>query len=100
MNSPVEVHKRTVFTDVIKKKLGDSLNFPRRRATRTPSIIQVMTLMYHLPMRMMTQGRNINFNDYDKYINAEVLLPVDGEHMGSAKVVSRDKDTDGIVAGA
>ena len=59
MNSPVEVHKRTVFTDVIKKKLGDSLNFPRRRATRTPSIIQVMTLMYHLPMRMMTQGRNM-----------------------------------------
>ena len=40
------------------------------------------------------------FNDYDKYINAEVLLPVDGEHMGSAKVMSRAKDTDGIVAGA
>ena len=39
-------------------------------------------------------------NDYDKYINAEVLLPVDGEHMHSAKVMSRVKDTDGMVAGA
>lgn len=39
------------------------------------------------------------FNDYDRYISSKVLLPVGGKHMGSAKVISRALDTDGIAAG-
>lgn len=33
--------------------------------------------------------------NYDEYINAEVLLPKDGEHMQAAKVVGRAKDIQG-----
>ena len=33
-----------------------------------------------------------DFPDFDKYINSEVLLPRDGEHMKAARVVSRAKD--------
>jgi len=36
-----------------------------------------------------------DFDDFEKYINAEVLLPRDGEHMQTAKIIRRSRDQDG-----
>lgn len=40
-----------------------------------------------------------DFADYDGYINAEVLLPQDGEHMRAAKVMGKAKDSNGKIIG-
>ena len=40
-----------------------------------------------------------SFLDYDKYINSEVLLPKDGEHMMSAKVIQCHTDDNGKALG-
>jgi len=40
-----------------------------------------------------------DFDDFEKYINAEVLLPRDGEHMQTAKIIRRSKDQDGKLIG-
>ena len=40
-----------------------------------------------------------DYDDFDGYLNAEVLLPQNGEHMRAAKVVGRAKDIDGISMG-
>jgi hypothetical protein len=39
------------------------------------------------------------FLDYDQYINNEVLLPRDGEHMMAARVIQRTKDDNGRAQG-
>jgi len=36
-----------------------------------------------------------SFKDYDKYINAEVLLPQDGEHLQAARVIEKSLDSAG-----
>ena len=38
-------------------------------------------------------------SDLDLYINAEVLLPKDGEHMQAARVIEQARDEDGDVIG-
>lgn len=37
--------------------------------------------------------------DYDGYIQAEVLLPQDGEHLRAARVIGKSKDKDGRIIG-
>ena len=34
-----------------------------------------------------------SFKDYNKYLNAEVLLPQDGEHLQAARVLKRSLDS-------
>ena len=39
------------------------------------------------------------FKDYDRYLNAEVLLPQDGEHLQAARVVKQSLDSAGNTKG-
>ena len=39
------------------------------------------------------------FENYENYLNAEVLLPQNGAHMRAAKVIGRAKDIDGMSLG-
>ena len=40
-----------------------------------------------------------DYDNYEGYLNAKVLLPQNGEHMRAARVVGRSKDIDGIPIG-
>lgn len=37
--------------------------------------------------------------DFDLYLNAEVLLPHDGEYLQAARVIGQSKDEDGMPVG-
>ena len=40
-----------------------------------------------------------DFPEYDKYFNSEIILPRDGEHFQSTRVVCRATESDGLTIG-
>ena len=91
MISNTELTKRTTFDETIKSRLGDSLNPPP-----TPLDLDGENFKpeeeYHIP-------DTDDFPEYDKYMNAEVILPRDGERFQSARVVRRATEPDGSAIG-
>ena len=91
MISNTEFNKRTTFDEIIKSRLGDSLNPPP-----TPLDLDGEKFKpeeeYHIP-------DTDDFPEYDKYMNAEVILPRDGERFQSARVVRRATEPDGSAIG-
>ena len=95
MNNPDELVKRERFTKMITAKLGHSGKGPpsssvidqgeneRREDTQVSK---------HIP-------EADEITDYDLYLNSEVLLPQDGEHMQAARVISRSRNDAGLVIG-
>ena len=92
--SEVEKDKMAEFNRKIKKKWGDSI---------TPPEVEVTPEAYvpyadeHGNTEELPDADDIP--DYDLYINAEVVLPQDGEHMRAARVTKRATDKDGRVQG-
>ena len=88
MNNPYEVLKRQRFTGAITVKLGHSGKGPSTPSDtdQEESSIDVSECIDEV-------------NDYDLYLDSEVLLPKDGEHMQAARVISRARDDAGLVLG-
>ena len=91
--NPVEVEKRDSFDKRIKSLLGTSIESP-------PSELPELTPYYE---DSETLSREIpeadSFKDYDKYLNAEVLLPQDGEYLQAARVLKKSLDSAGNYKG-
>ena len=91
--SEVEVQKRKDFDDCIHKRHGDSINPPKQAKEEFAIETDPDDMDDH------TMPEADSFLDYDEYINNEVLLPQDGEHMRAAKVIQRTKNEDGKIQG-
>ena len=89
--SNTEMTKRSHFDEAIKAKLGDSLNHPPTPLDHDGENF-VPEEEYKIP-------DTDEFPEYDKYINAEVILPRDGERFQSARVVRRSTNADGSSIG-
>jgi hypothetical protein len=96
MNSPMEKTKREAFDKAIRLRHGDSIK-DVEEDTAPP--------LDELYQDDIEDGRDSempeasDFDDLETYINTEVLLPRDGEHMQSAKVIRRTKDAEGKLVG-
>jgi len=89
--SNTEMAKRSNFDEAIKAKLGDSMNPPPTPLDHNGENF-VPEEEYKIP-------DTDEFPEYDKYINAEVILPRDGERFQSARVVRRSTNADGSSIG-
>ena len=95
----------------IKKRYGDARNVPdnwvsRRRRPGDPMQHEDVNseAVASEPYKdnegnVVTQPESDGIPDLDLFINAEVLLPQDGEHMRSARVIGRAVDRNGISIG-
>lgn len=98
MNSPFEQEQRKEFDRFVNKKFGTPLQAPK------------IPLEKDLPQEYdwedyldgdtgIEEPSDIpdadEYDDFEAYLHAEVLLPQNGEHMRAAKVVSLVKDSDG-----
>ncbi len=92
--SEVEIAKRTEFDQRIRNRYGDSVNPP----PKDPVVHDIHTDDDAMEDHTMPEADS--FPDYDEYINNEVLLPRDGEHMMAAKVIQRTKSDDGKIQGS
>lgn len=89
VNSPFEVEKRRNFDSFIRKRFGDPLNAPNHK------VPDVYDWEKHIEEPESTMPNSDDYADYAAYIDAEVLLPQNGEHMRAARVVGFAKDSDG-----
>ena len=89
------------FTTKIKKKLGDSLHsalndkpeeYPEHDMDYLP-----YEGLYDEPSSELPNDDA--YDNHDMIINAEVMLPHNGEHMQAARVVGRSKSSNGIFTG-
>ncbi len=105
MNSETEKAKRQRFDEKIRSMYGSSVNAP------DPNDIPFSDDEFEVDefyadddgeTTEMPEADDIatDIDEYDKFINAEVLLPKDGEHMQAAKVVGRARDSMGNVKGS
>lgn len=97
------MEKMKKFDDAIRKRLGDSLSPPSpAKREELPTQDDVI----YTPYEDLYSGESEEIEEadsvpadtpaaYDLLLNAEVLLPKDGKHMQTAKVVRRAKDQDG-----
>ena len=85
--SNVEMHTRETFDSFIRSKLGDYLNPP-------PNPIDLNEPNTPIPDKDSILEAD-NYSNYDKYINAEVIIPKDGERVKSAKIIRRATASDG-----
>ena len=92
--SEVEIAKRAEFDQRIKDRHGDSVNPPPNE----PVVHDIHTENDDMDDHTMPEADS--FQDYDEYINNEVLLPKNGEHMMAAKVIRRTKNDDGETQGS
>ena len=118
IDNPNETHRRQQFDNAIKKRYGDSANPPdnwlqRRRKkgdemqhedpSHQPNDIsddsehKVYTDLEGNVEHSVPEADDIP--DYDLFLNAEVLLPQDGEYLQAARVIGRSKDEDGMPVG-
>ncbi len=105
LNSESEKRKREIFDDVIRSKLGDSMNFPPQRKD----------VKDHIPYSDDDDPDPLDLPDdddpvdsdgtsvfekpiTDKWIHAELHLP-QGESIQSAKVIGRAMDSEGNLIG-
>ena len=87
--NPEEVEKRGSFDKRIKSLLETSIEPP-------PSETHEVTPYYKdsiNPPHEMPEADS--FKDYDKYLNAEVLLSQDGEHLEAVRVLKQSLDSAG-----
>ena len=87
--NPYELEKRDTFDTRIKSLLGTSIEPPPSETPElTPYYEDSETPPHEMPEADL-------FKDYDRYLNAEVLLPQDGEHLQAARVVKQSLDSAG-----
>ena len=94
-NSPGIIRRKAEFDEAVFKKMGDSLHPPVEE-----SIPSDYTPYHDMNDKTETMPEADDIPDYDLYLQAEVMLPQNGEQMRAAKVVSRAKDKHGQVLGA
>ena len=100
-SSPEEKNKRELFTKQITAKLGDSMHIPSP-ADSDPSTLEYLVdesdpvPPYH---EQVVSSHPEDFDDFDNFLQTEVLLPKEGEHMLAARVVRRSKDNKGKLIG-
>ena len=83
IDSPTEKDCRKDFDDYVIKRFGDSLRPPGAQDTSDDNVEY-----YDDDVDGESQLLDTDvFPDYDEYLNTEVLLPQDGEHMRAARVI-------------
>ena len=114
--SPIEVAKRERMDAYITKRFGDSKHVPDdwvRRRRKPDDPIQDEDPEFQDEVNLPTadyyedeatgkahEGPEMDdLPDLDLYLDAEVLLPQDGEHMRAAKVIGRTTNSDGVPLG-
>ena len=107
IDSPVERNKRIAFDNQIKIRHGDSVhNIDQisdvEERNENNDILNdenmVVDELYEDEFENgidSTMPEPSDYPDYNKYINMEVLLPRNGKHMESARVIGRAKRDDG-----
>jgi hypothetical protein len=99
-NSPVERQRMADFDSFIKKRFGDSASPPPEEPISDPTEKEFDYYEDGEPgsqAAAMPEAEDVG--DLDNYLNAEVLLPQNGEHMQAARVVRRVTGPDGDVKG-
>ena len=92
MNSPMETTKRNAFDKAIRLRHGDSIKNVKHDEVPPLDDLYEDDVENGKDSEMPEAS---DFDDYDAYINAEVLLPRNGDHMQSAKIIRKSKDADG-----
>ena len=83
--SPVELEKRNRFDGIIRSKLGDSITPPPKPIHQDePSVSEPESV-----------PDTDTFDNFDEYINAELMFPKDGKTMAAAKVIRTSTGSDG-----
>ena len=113
-NSPAMQDRQKAFTSYIKKPLGDSMSPPPPDQTDpypedlvSPGEAAPDDVVYESYEGWYPEDQVINDlpdaddipDNYDVYIDAEVLLPKDGEHLQAARVIGRAKNEEGKTFG-
>ena len=122
LNSPVLKERVSVFDSFVKERFGDPYSSPKtplksyvdadyavdvedeKKVDFNDAYISVPidTFGDHFYEKSSYKS-NIpevdEFENYENYLNAEVLLPQNGAHMRAAKVIGRAKDIDGMSLG-
>ena len=112
IESPTEKEKRQRMDDAIRLRYGDSKSVPdnwikRRRKPGDADQYEAPEVASDEPQyyEEETSGKAHempeadDIPDLDQYLNAEVLLPQDGEHLRAAQVVGRSTDLNGQPVG-
>ena len=91
-----------MFTKKITDKLGDSMHVPDQSDTDSSSLDMICddAKPSPAPDDQVVAGHPEDFDDYDSFIQTEVLLPQQGEHMQAARVLRRSKDNKGNLIGS
>ena len=95
LNSPVDQLRMKEFDESIRNKLGGSVSIPDADELDEIPVENVDAAGVTNENRIQEADE---IEDYDQYLNAEVILP-NGEHMQSARVIRRVKDDMGSVIG-
>ena len=123
IDNPSEKKQRERFDEYIRNRYGDSINPPdnwvkRRKKPGDPEQYDDPEPMVEDPRTSVTSADELvyyeddttgkahempdadDFPDFDMFINAEVLLPQNGEHMKAATVIGRASDKNGNATGS
>ena len=95
INSPFEIEKRKEFDAFIRKRFGDPISPPEKPI----EIPKEYDWEEHLEEPSEIPEVD-DYDDYEGFINAEVLLPQNGEHMRAARVIRIVQDSDGREKGS
>jgi len=93
--SPVEIERRKIFSKEIEKKLGGTFNDEDGSEPELDDLY----------VDDIENGHNSSMPEaddietYDEYINSEVLLPREGEHMQVARILKRSTNDNGALIG-
>ena len=113
-NNPAMKERMTAYDNFIRSKFGDSANkappqptdsYPEGDVDQGESppddVIhedgEIYEGLYGEGTYSMPEADDIS--DYDVYIDAEVMLPKDGEHMQAARVIGQSRDKEGKTIG-
>ena len=108
--SPTEIEKRQRMDAGIRKRYGDSKSIPdnwikRRKKPGDPELPNPNNESPCEEVYEDDKGKAHEiaeadeFPDLDEYLNAEVVLPKDGEYMQAARVIGRATNSDGNPVG-
>lgn len=89
INNPAQAEQRRELDKFWRKKFGDSINPPPEEDTQVPDEYK-----WDLVLDSLTPEAD-DIPDYDAFLDMEVLLPQNGEHLRAARVIGISENSEG-----
>ena len=96
IDRPSEIEKRREYDKFMRNKYGDSITGPSEDLESQPDVLD--RYLWE-PVSQSSVPEVDDFDDYDAFMEMEVVLPRNGEHLQAARVIGPSRDNDNAKRG-